>query len=190
MKNKLSKDFKSAVANIRAGVQPEGAFSKLESRVKKGFAVSSKKKFMKELDKRLKLLAKELPGAMNDKGFEYLVTLPAKVHFNKGSLSVWRGPRKSFQVSYDDLRHLDGMKQLIGMAKQADVGLGVQLFAHSANAPSRELLNACEPTAKGDMPWTMKRDQGVFTELNVYVDTAKTFEAKKFPKKLPKPGQP
>jgi hypothetical protein len=190
MKNKLAKEFKSAVENLRAGVQETGAYSKLEKRAKKAFAVTSKKKFMKELDKRLRLLAKELPSMVNDKGFEYLVKMPAKIHFNKGSLSVWRGRREAFDVSYDDLRKLKGVKQLVKMAEQADVKLGVQLFGFGAETPSRELINATAPTAKGDMPWTMKRDLGAFTEINVYVDTKEKFDAEKFPKKLPKPKAP
>jgi hypothetical protein len=192
MKNKLAKEFKSAVDTLRSG-KPEAdasPFAKLEGRARKGFAVTSKKKYMKELNKRLNMLAGALPGTVNEKGFEYLVKLPGKIHFNKGALSVWRGRREAFKVSYDDLRGLSGVRQLVKMAEAADVKLGVQLFGHSANTPSRELLEVNEPTPLGSMPWTMKRDLGAFTEVNVYVDTKDKFDAEKFPKKLPKPKAP
>ncbi|MEZ0224703.1 MAG: hypothetical protein ACAH83_09135 [Alphaproteobacteria bacterium] len=189
--SKLTQEFKRAMDDIRSP-EPKadaGPFRKLEERTRKGFAVTSKKKFMKELDKRLRLLAEELPGTVGPKGFEYLVKMPGKIHFNKSALSVWRGRRKAFDVTYDDLRHLSGVKQLVKMAEEADVKMGVQLFSFNAHEPSRELADVNEPTPKERMPWTMKRDAGTFTEVNVYFDVQQKFDPAQFPKK-PAPKGP
>jgi hypothetical protein len=195
MKNQsqLTKDFAAAVASAR-NPPPTSSLTPLEERARKSFTVTSRKKFLKEVDKRLKMFAKAMPQAIGRDGLEDLVPLPAKIHFNKGALKVWRGRREAFSVSYKDLRNLDGMKQILKMSEKADVGIDITLSNISAVWPDRSLHNCNEPTAQERMPWTMKRDAGHFSEFYITVKPAEKFAADNFPKKLapnsPKPPSP
>lgn len=192
-KSKLTKDFVTAVARARSAETTQEVTA-LEARTKKGFTVTSKKKFLKEVDKRLKLFAADMPHGLARDGFEDIVPLPAKVHFNKGALKVWRGHRESFQVDYKDLRKLEGMKQILKMAKKADTGISITMSNIRTAWPDRALAQCTEPTPQERMPWTMKKDLGHFSELYITVKPEEKFDAERFPKKLapkgPKPPSP
>jgi hypothetical protein len=185
MKNKsqLTQDFAAAIASAR-NPEPTSRLTPLEERAKKRFSVTSRKKFLKEVDKRLRMFAKAMPKAVGREGLEDLVPLPAKVHFNKGALKVWRGRRKAFSLGYEDLRRLDGMKQILKMSEMADVGISITLSNISAAWPDRALLNCNEPTPEDRKIFTMTRDAGHFSELYITVKPGEKFDAAQFPKKL------
>lgn len=136
----------------------------------------SRKDFLKWLDAQLNGLAQALPYIAQNTSREstHIFDLPGDLAIEKGAVSLGKE-----QLTYQQIRHLPGVAQIINMARAADVGLDIDLY----NMPKEitSLKEAFDPAYR-------KQWLGTYDQISVTVDFGKKFDASKFPAQYnPKP---